>query len=64
MIQYKSQAARDAQRIGYGDNNYWLYLDNSAKEKSEYFQSIGDEKQAKKMFTRSLSEALQGNDGE
>lgn len=29
---YQSQAARDAQRIGYGSKSYWDYLDKSAIE--------------------------------
>lgn len=53
--QYKSQAARDAQRLGYGDTHYWEYLDESAAEK--YAKGYTDS------FTRTLSEALRGNDG-
>ena len=61
---YKSQAARDAQRGNYGDSSYWQYLDDSAKEHSEYFKKRGFDKEAKRMLTQSLSDALQGNNGE
>jgi len=60
---YRSQTARDAQRMNYGDSNYWQYLDDSAKEHNEYYKKLGDNKRAKKMLTQSLSEALQGNNG-
>lgn len=61
---YNSQAARDAQKMHYGNEIYWQYLDDSAKEKAEYYKKHGDEKSAKEMFTRGLEEALKGNDGE
>lgn len=62
--EYKSQSARDAQRTGYGDRSYWDYLDQHAQELHDYFMKKGDEKTAKEMLTRSLSESLMGNDGE
>ena len=46
---YKSQAARDAQAADYGDKSYWDYLEQASIEHDE--------------MDRSLSEALQGNDG-
>jgi hypothetical protein len=54
--EYKSQAARDAERIGYGDKSYWDYLDQSEQE---MFAKgwIGN-------LDRTLMEALAGNDGE
>jgi hypothetical protein len=57
---YKSQAARDAQTGGYGDQTYWDYLDQHAQEQFAYFTQKGDETTAKLMLSRSLSEALQG----
>ena len=62
--EYKSQSARDAQRINYGDSNYWQYLDDSAQESSKYYKEHGNEEKASLMLTRSLWEALQNNDGE
>lgn len=53
--QYKSQAARDAQASNYGSPSYWQYLDDSAQE--HYDKGYTDS------FTRTLSEALMGNDG-
>jgi hypothetical protein len=61
---FKSQSAKDAKKMNYGNESYWQYLDNSAIESSEYYRSIGDYKKAKEMLTRSLTEALQGNEGE
>jgi len=62
-IKFKSQAARDAQRMNYGDLYYWEYLDESCIEHSKYYNDIGNKKLAKEMLTRSLVESLQGNDG-
>jgi hypothetical protein len=60
---YKSQAARDAQDAGYGDERHWTYLDSAAAEQSDYWRRQGDEGKAAEMLTRSLSEALRGNEG-
>lgn len=58
-----SQSARDAQASGYGDESYWLYLDKAAQETHDYYIRHGQPEKAAEMLTRSLSEALQGNDG-
>jgi hypothetical protein len=63
-MRFKSLAAREAQKRNYGDKSYWRYLDNAAKRMHKYYQKQGDKKKAKSMFTRSLSEALLGNEGE
>jgi hypothetical protein len=60
----KSQSARDAQKAGYGDESYWKYLDESAQEKYDYYMARGDREMAEFMLTRTLSEALRGNDGD
>lgn len=62
--EYKSQSARDAQATGYGDESYWRYLDQSAREKYEYYMRHGDPATAERMLTRTLSESLMGNDGD
>lgn len=62
-IKYKSQAAKDAQKNNYGDKVYWDYLESSAIQNSKYFKKRGEKELAERMMTRSLSEALQGNDG-
>jgi hypothetical protein len=62
---YKSQAARDAEASGYGSKSYWDYLERSAHEHHAYFvqhPELGVDPNT--MLTRSLSEALQGNEGE
>lgn len=64
MSEYKSQSARDAQSLGYGDKDYWDCLEQSAKEKYEYFMRRGDRENAQMMFSRSLSDALAGNNGD
>jgi hypothetical protein len=64
MSKYKSQAARDAARTGYGDESYWRYLDQSAQEHYDYFMARGDRERAARMLTESLSQALMGNDGD
>lgn len=64
MRTYKAQAARDAQAMNYGDESYWDYLENAAYEDHGYFRAKGDWKSADEAFTRSLSDALMGNEGE
>lgn len=61
---YEAQAAKDAQAANYGDESYWAYLDDSAKRHHAYFLARGDEAQAVRMMTQTLSEALRGNNGE
>lgn len=60
---YSSQAARDAQAGNYGGESYWRYLDRACQESYEHWMRKGDPEQANHMLTRSLSEALRGNDG-
>lgn len=60
---YASQAARDAQAMGYGSESYWDYLDEAERRNREYWLSRGDEARAADAMSRSLSEALRGNDG-
>jgi hypothetical protein len=52
---YFSRSAKDAVRSNYGDRSYWNYLDAHAAELAE--KGIED------AYTRTLSEALQGNEG-
>lgn len=61
---YKSQDARDAQAYGYGDKRYWDYLEQSSLKNHAYFTERGDHERAALMLTRSLSQALMGNDGD
>jgi hypothetical protein len=63
-MDYKSQSARDAQEAGYGDKNYWDYLDKHAQELHDKYMAKGDETKAKSMITRSLSESLMENEGD
>ena len=64
MDEYQSQAARDAQAHGYGGESYWAYLDKACAESADHWRSRGDEDRAAAMMTRSLGEALAGNDGD
>ena len=52
---YFSQSAKDAVYAGYGDRSYWNYLDAHAAELAK--------KGIKDAYSRSLIEALAGNDG-
>lgn len=61
---YKSQAARDAQKFGYGDANYWAYLDASAESQAAYYLDRGDPQTAERILLRSLSDCLKGNNGD
>jgi hypothetical protein len=61
--EYKAQSARDAKASGYGAKGYWDSLEEHAHELAERFKARGDHQTAARMFTRSLSEALAGNDG-
>lgn len=64
MTTYKAQAARDAAEMGYGDEGYWEYLDQSAAEKYDYYMERGMPDMANHMLTRTISQALMGNDGD
>ena len=64
MKRYRSQSAQDAQRIGYGDERYWNYLDETAQRYRALYIKRGNREQARYMVTRSLSECLRGNDGD
>jgi len=61
---YQSQAARDAQAGGYGGESYWVALDEAALRMRDYFLRRDDPASAAEMLTRSLGEALRGNDGD
>ena len=61
---YESQAARDAERAGYGSESYWVYLDEAARRHRDYFLARGDTATAEAMMTRTLGESLAGNDGD
>ncbi len=56
---YHSRAARDAAESGYGKAAYWAYLDRHAAELAEKFPD-----REEYFMTRTLGEALIGNDGE
>lgn len=60
---YKAQAARDARDQNYGDETYWDSLEEHARSLHAYYLLAGDEKKADEMLTRSLSDALRGNEG-
>lgn len=59
-----SQCANDAEARNYGDYSYWLCLEVSSLESAAYYANHGLHETAKYMLTRSLGEALSGNDGE
>lgn len=61
---YRSQSARDAAASGYGSPSYATYLDRSAQEHADYYTARGEHELAVAQFTRSLSNALRGNEGE
>lgn len=61
---YASQAASDAQSQNYGNRSYWDELERSSLRTYVYFAEHGDMDKAREMLTRSLSQALAGNDGE
>lgn len=63
VTEFRSRAARDAAASGYGDESYWTYLDRAAAEHFIYFMERGMPERAEAEFTRSLGEALIGNDG-
>jgi hypothetical protein len=55
-LNYKSLAAQQAQKANYGTQAYWDYLDKHAQELLE--KGVVD------ALTRSLADALKGNDGD
>lgn len=61
---YQSRAAQQAQEGGYGSKSYWDMLDASAMRMRDYYAERGQHADAELMMTRSLSEALMGNDGD
>ena len=61
---YESRAANDARDMSYGTEDYWQYLDDAARDNRDYFRrhpELGIDPES--MMTRTLSEALAGNDG-
>lgn len=61
---YQSRAAQQAQEGGYGNKSYWDMLDESAMRHRDYYAERGMHADAELTTTRSLSEALMGNDGD
>lgn len=64
LKKYESRCARDARKQKYGDESYWDMLEESALRHSKYYRDHGLNAMAKKMLTRTLGEALSGNDGQ
>jgi len=60
---YQARAAREAQETNYGDKVYWDHLEKSARELQAFFLSKGNTVKAAEMLTRSLADALRGNEG-
>jgi hypothetical protein len=60
---YQARDARDAQRASYGKRSYWDYLEQSSIEHHDSYLASGDPDKASEMKTRTLAEALRGNDG-
>jgi len=61
---YKSKSAQQAQASGYGKESYWDYLEEAAQNHHDYYTQRGMTDTAELMFTQSLGECLQGNDGD
>lgn len=61
---YAARSARDAQDSGYGGPDYWQYLEDHAHELHAYFLARGDDDRAREVMTRTLSDALAGNEGD
>jgi hypothetical protein len=53
----------DAEKYNYGSPSYWESLDKSAISMAAYFTKKSDYETANNIMTRSLSEALTGNNG-
>ena len=62
--EYESRSAQDARDRGYGTESYWSYLDRAARESRDHYLRLGDPERAELMMSRTLVEALRGNDGE
>jgi hypothetical protein len=58
---YTTQAARDAFR--WQGKRYADHIEQSALEMAARFKARGQHDEARKMVTRTIGEALQGNDG-
>jgi hypothetical protein len=61
---YQAQSARDARDRGYGGKSYWDYLEQSALERCARYLLRGDAEAAERMLTRTLGDALAGNNGD
>lgn len=61
--EFKSRAARDADRIGWGGSRYAEYLERAESARAEFYRERGDDAAADRIMNRSLAEALRGNDG-
>jgi hypothetical protein len=64
MSAFEAQCARDAEGSAYGSEGYAEYLEETCKRHRDYFLAKGDPEMAERMMTRTLSEALMGNDGD
>ncbi len=62
-MQYTVQAAKDAQKAGYGTKSYWDYLEAHGKELQAKFLARGDHDNADLIMNRSLVECMKGNNG-
>jgi hypothetical protein len=64
VMTYEAQSARDAQARGYGGEGYADYLEQHARDTRDYYLRHGELEKAAEQMTRSLGDALAGNDGE
>jgi hypothetical protein len=62
MKEYTAQSAKDAQNAGY-EESYCDYLEHEARFLRGYYIGRSDSKKAQLMLSRSLGEALIGNNG-
>jgi len=60
---YVTQTARDAEAMEYGGRDYWNDLEASTCIMAARFFLAGNYDDARRILTRSLGDALAGNDG-
>lgn len=62
--EYRTEAARNVARSGYGGPGYADYIERHTLEMVAYYRSRGNDWRANELMARSIGAALIGNDGD
>lgn len=62
--EYRTEAARNVARSGYGGPEYADYIEQHTLDMAAYYRSRGNDRRADELMSRSIGAALTGNDGD